>query len=100
MGLDQQHDRGRRERAPARDAARPPGLTTTRRIKAIFWWCYMHTEAPLAPAEILRVMPTDGQVDGLLSSPPGKRRRDDGAPEEYGSGIDRSEFHMLTRHRR
>ena len=34
------------------------GLSTIRRIKAIFWWCYMHTEAPLAPAEILRVMPT------------------------------------------
>ena len=22
------------------------GLSTIRRIKAIFWWCYMHTEAP------------------------------------------------------
>ncbi len=75
------------------------GLSTIRRIKAIFWWCYMHTEAPLAPAEILRVMPTDGQVDGLLSSPPGKRGRDDGAPEEYGSGIDWNEFHMPTRYR-
>ena len=75
------------------------GLSTIRRIKAIFWWCYVHTESPLAPAEILRVMPTDGQVDGLFSSASGKRERGDGAPEEYGSGIDWNEFHMPTRYR-
>ena len=22
------------------------GLSTIRRIKAIFWWCYVHTESP------------------------------------------------------
>ena len=75
------------------------GLSTIRRIKAIFWWCYMHTESPLAPAEILRVMPTDGQVVGLFSSASGKRGRGDGAPEEHGSGIDWNEFHMPTRYR-
>ena len=75
------------------------GLSTIRRIKAIFWWCYVHTESPLAPAEILRVMPTDGQVDGLFSSASGKRERGDGAPEEHGSGIDWNEFHMPTRYR-
>ena len=26
------------------------GLSTIRRIKAIFWWCYLHTEKPLPPA--------------------------------------------------
>ena len=77
----------------------PRGLSTIRRIKEIFWWCYVHTESPLAPAEILRVMPTDGQVDGLFSSASGKRERGDGAPEEYGSGIDWNEFHMPTRYR-
>ena len=76
------------------------GLTTIRRIKAIFWWCCMHTESPLSPAEILRVMPTDDQVDGLFASASSKRRRDDGAPEEYGSGIVWSEFHMPTEYRR
>ncbi len=35
------------------------GLPLIHRIKAIFWWCYMRTEAPLPPAEILRVMPTN-----------------------------------------
>ena len=75
------------------------GLSTIRRIKAIFWWCYMHTESPLPPADILRVMPTDGQVEGLFASTSKKRKRDDGAPEEYGSGIIWSEFHMPTEYR-
>lgn len=74
------------------------GLSTMRRIKAIFWWCYMHTEAPLSPAEILHVMPTDSQVEGLLASVPGKR--EEGGPEEYGTGIDWNEFHMPTQYRR
>lgn len=75
------------------------GLSAIRRIKAIFWWCYMHTESPLPPAEMLRAMPTDDQVQGLFSSTSGKRKRSDGAPEEYGSGIDWNEFHMPTQYR-
>ena len=38
------------------------GLTIERRLKAIFWWCYMHSPDPLPPAEILRVMPTDRSI--------------------------------------
>ena len=75
------------------------GMTTAHRIKAIFWWCYMHTEAPLLPAEILRVMPTDDQVDGLFASASSDRRRYDGSPEECGSEIVWSEFHMPTEYR-
>ena len=76
------------------------GLSTIRRIKAIFWWCYMHTESPLPPAEILRIMPTDDPVEGLFASASRKHERNDGAPAEYGSGIIWSEFHMPTEHRR
>ena len=76
------------------------GLSTIRRIKAIFWWCYMHTESPLPPAEILRIMPTDDQVEGLFASASRKHERNDGAPAEYGSGIIWSEFHMPTEYRR
>ena len=39
------------------------GTLLTRRIKAIFWWCYMHTENPLPPAQILKIMPTDTQIE-------------------------------------
>lgn len=76
------------------------GLPLIHRIKAIFWWCYMHTESPLPPAEILRVMPTDDEVDGLFASASNGGMREDGAPEEYGSGIVWSEFHMPAEYRR
>lgn len=39
------------------------GMCLPRRIKAIFWWCYMHTGHPLPPAQILTVMPADTQID-------------------------------------
>ena len=76
------------------------GLPLLHRVKAIFWWCYMHTESPLSAAEIIRVMPTDDDVDGLFKTASGKRGRDDGAPEEYGTGIVWNEFHMPTEYRR
>jgi len=76
------------------------GLPLLHRVKAIFWWCYMHTESPLPASEILRVMPTDDDVDGLFKTASGKRGRDDGAPEEYGTGIVWSEFHMPIEYRR
>ncbi len=75
------------------------GLPLIRRIKAIFWWCYMHTENPLPPAEILRIMPTDDQVSGLFASEADRINRDDGVPEKYGSGIIWSEFHMPAKYR-
>ncbi|RRF98291.1 MAG: hypothetical protein DUD39_10450 [Coriobacteriaceae bacterium] len=70
------------------------------RVEAIFWWCYMHTESPLPPADIIRVMPTDDEVDGLFATVSSDKKRDDGAPEEYGTGIVWSEFHMPTNYRR
>lgn len=44
-------------------------------------------------------MPTD-DVGGLLAAASPGWKRDDGAPEEYGSGIVWSEFHMPTEYRR
>lgn len=75
------------------------GMTTMHRIKAVLWWCYMHTECPMSAAEILRVMPTDDDVEGLYASTSNNGKRDNGSPEEYGSGIVWSEFHMPTEYR-
>ena len=41
------------------------GMSAVRRVKAVCWWCYMHTECPLPAAEILRSMPTDDDIDLL-----------------------------------
>ena len=38
------------------------GLSIERRIKAVFWWCYMHSPEPLSASEILKVMPTDKSI--------------------------------------
>ena len=44
------------------------GLSLIRRAKAVFWWCYMHTENPLPAAEILRTMPTDNDITHLYQT--------------------------------
>ena len=41
------------------------GLSVERRIKVIFWWCYMHSPDPPPAAEILRVMPTDRSIAAI-----------------------------------
>ncbi len=41
------------------------GLSFVRRIKAVLWWCYMHTEYPLGYADILKVMPTDEDIEKI-----------------------------------
>ena len=38
------------------------GLSIERRIKAVFWWCYMHSPEPLSASEILNSMPTDKSI--------------------------------------
>lgn len=41
------------------------GLSIERRLKAVFWWCYMHSPNPLPEAEILKVMPTEESIATL-----------------------------------
>ena len=43
------------------------GLSVERRIKAVFWWCYMHSPKPLSANEILKVMPTDKSIADIYS---------------------------------
>lgn len=71
------------------------GMSLVRRIKAVYRWCYMHTECPKPPGEILRSMPTDDDIDllyGLYAIHPSS----DGEPAEWGEGLAWSEFHHET----
>lgn len=72
------------------------GLSDLRRIKAIFWWCYMHTEYPMTAAEILREMPTDDDIE-LLRDIYGIKINENIGPEKWGTGIVWEEFHHRTR---
>lgn len=41
------------------------GLTVDRRIKAVYWWCYMHSPRPLSATELLKYMTTDQSIDAI-----------------------------------
>lgn len=41
------------------------GLSIERRIKAVYWWCYMHSPEPISASEILKVMPTDKSIAAI-----------------------------------
>ncbi|NHM15673.1 IS1249 family transposase [Eggerthellaceae bacterium zg-887] len=75
------------------------GLSTMRRVKAVFWWCYMDSEFKVSEAEMLRTMKTDEEVEGLFASASKPKRKQDGSPEEYGSGVSWNEFHIATEYR-
>ena len=44
------------------------GLSIDRRIKAVFWWCYMHSPKPLSATEIPKVMPTDTSISKIYKN--------------------------------
>ena len=43
------------------------GMSTIHRIKAVFWWCYLHCEYQLPPARMLRIMPTDEDIERMYT---------------------------------
>lgn len=65
------------------------GLRLDRRIKAVFWWCCMHTECPSSPAGIIREMPTDATIASLYQIANSKDR----AIAQWGTAIQRSNLH-------
>ena len=41
------------------------GMAIEKRIKAVFWWCYLHSPRPLSAKEILKGMPTDASFSKI-----------------------------------
>lgn len=72
------------------------GMSVERRIKAVFWWCYMHSEKPLSASEILKVMPTDKSISKLYNTMNSRERLEDSITS-WGDAIVWSEFHHYTR---
>lgn len=68
------------------------GLSVERRIKAVFWWCYMHSPEPLSVSEILKVMPTDKSIADIYKRMTNKERLEDSIPM-WGDAIVWEEFH-------
>ena len=68
------------------------GMSLIRRIKAVFWWCYMHSPKPLSATEILKVMPTDSSISIIYKSMNDKARLEASIPT-WGDAIVWSELH-------
>lgn len=75
------------------------GLSLERRIKAVCWWCHMHTECPLGAAGVLRVMPTDEDISKEMSLI-GYEDRARIGPQRWGDGLVWGELHRSTPWRR
>ena len=68
------------------------GLSIEKRIKAVFWWCYMHSPKPLSLSEILKVMPTDKSISTIYNSISSQQRLADSIPA-WGDAIMWDELH-------
>ena len=72
------------------------GLSIERRIKAVYWWCYMHSPEPLALSEIIKTMPTDRSIAAIY------QRMNDKAKLEkslslWGDAIVWSDLHKMDK---
>ena len=68
------------------------GLSVERRIKAVFWWCYMHSPKPLSASEILKVMPTDKSIADIYRKMTNQEKLSGSIPD-WGDAIVWSELH-------
>ena len=68
------------------------GLSIERRIKAVFWWCYMHTQNPLCASELIKIMPTDKSIDEIYRKMTSKERLENSIPT-WGDAIVWNELH-------
>ena len=57
------------------------GLTTLKRVKAVFWWCHAHSGDARTAKEKLATMPRDSDIDLLYDVYSASRKHDDGRPE-------------------
>ncbi len=57
------------------------GLTSVKRVKAVFWWCHAHSGDSRTAREKLAAMPTDADIDFLFSVYSASPSREDGGPE-------------------
>ena len=85
--------------APLRQMLRDHrGLSLIRRIKAVFWWCYMHTESPLPSGELLKTMPSDEAIESYYRNLSEGNQSHDTIPS-WGDAVVWSEFHNSAPYR-
>ena len=65
------------------------------RIKAGFWWCYMHSPDPLSASEILKIMPTDKSIADIYQRLIDAEKQVASIPR-WGDAVVWNEFHTST----
>lgn len=73
------------------------GLSVERRIKAVYWWCYMHSPKPLCVSEILNVMPTDKSISEIYRRMNAKEKLEKSL-SEWGDAIVWGELHKSAQY--
>lgn len=73
------------------------GMSTARRVKAVFWWCHVHTECPASPREVLETMPKDADIDRLRKAFASNPSKGEGSPG-WGDVPVFEEFHTRGRY--
>ena len=72
------------------------GLSIERRIKAVYWWCYMHSPEPLCLSEIIKNMPTDKSIAAIYQRMNEKQRLEKSL-SIWGDAIVWSDFHRYNK---
>ncbi len=72
------------------------GLSIERRIKAVFWWCYMHSPEPLSTSELLRTMPTDKSIAAIYQKL-NERSRLEKSLSIWGDAVVWSDLHKVDK---
>ena len=71
------------------------GLNVERRIKAVFWWCYMHSPEPLSASELLNTMPTDKSIANIYKRMDSREKLEESIPQ-WGDAIVWGELHRSS----
>ncbi|WP_301281127.1 IS1249 family transposase [Arcanobacterium phocae] len=74
------------------------GMSIDHRIRAVLWWCYLHTENPANQAEILRIMPTNTDITRAYQQAAARHRAHHNN-HRWGNGLDWNELHTHTPYR-
>ena len=72
------------------------GLSIERRIKAVYWWCYMHSPEPLPLSEIIKTMPTDKSIAAIYQRMNEKQKLEKSL-SIWGDAIVWSDFHKVDK---
>lgn len=72
------------------------GLNVDHRVKAVFWWCYVHSETPPPAARMLKELPDDEAIREWRRMAAKANGDDTGVPARWGEGLVWSEFHHST----